>query len=134
MLPLFNGQRQVFSWIKVTLEPLQVDDPRYGILPRCDVTPGGVFTSSHSSSTDRWNSNRENLSLIGLPLEPQIILRRFLGTSIHPADEEEVRPIDSFGHGRAIHPFLWSWDAAPSPDPRTESWDLFPRCEVGGPD
>ncbi len=25
------------------LEPLQFDDPRYGSLPKVDVTPGGIF-------------------------------------------------------------------------------------------
>jgi hypothetical protein len=37
-------------------EPIQLDDPRYLHLPKCDVTPGGDFTLATSGSGSRWKS------------------------------------------------------------------------------
>jgi hypothetical protein len=40
----------------VRLEPLQLDDPRYGSLPKVEVTPGGLFQVSDEQSSNRWDS------------------------------------------------------------------------------
>ena len=36
--------------------PIQVDDPRYVYLPKCDVTPGGDFILATSATGGRWGS------------------------------------------------------------------------------
>jgi hypothetical protein len=40
----------------VSFEPLQVDDPRYVRLPKCDATSGGEFHFLSSDSESRWQS------------------------------------------------------------------------------
>ncbi len=37
-------------------DAIQVDDPRYAHLPKCDVTPGGEFTLASSETGGRWRS------------------------------------------------------------------------------
>ena len=38
------------------LEPLQMNDSRYSRYPKCDVTPGGVFSFCTSETPDRWQA------------------------------------------------------------------------------
>jgi hypothetical protein len=37
-------------------DPIQIDDPRYVHLPKCDVTPGGDFVLATSDKGERWGS------------------------------------------------------------------------------
>ena len=51
-LPLFLDD----GLFGIRVEPLQVEDPRYGRLPKVDVTPGGIFRVSDDRSSHRWTS------------------------------------------------------------------------------
>ncbi len=51
-LPLFMDDG-LFS---LALEPLQTNDPRYSRYPKCDVTPGGIFSLCTAETTERWRA------------------------------------------------------------------------------
>ena len=40
----------------LTLEPLQLNDSRYSRYPKCDVTPGGIFSLCNSETPERWRA------------------------------------------------------------------------------
>jgi hypothetical protein len=51
-LPLFMDD----GLFGVTLEPLQLNDSRYSRYPKCDVTPGGIFSLCNSETPERWRA------------------------------------------------------------------------------
>jgi hypothetical protein len=54
-------------------EPIQVDDPRYVRLPKCDATPGGEFSVISSEPGNRWQSK----VLFTAPRSARILVAQF---------------------------------------------------------